>query len=99
MHSTNSSESWHVRAVAVRDYNGSLRWDVEANRDGATTLVVADSTNHGSLIDLQSEDTITAELDHAVRTHVADVLALRSVLHSLPRVETTRHRSDRLRVA
>jgi hypothetical protein len=73
---------------------------VECRRDGVTTLVTADSTNHGSLIDLQSEDTITPELDHAVHTHVADVLALRSVLHSLPRVETAlRHRSDRLRAA
>jgi hypothetical protein len=72
---------------------------VEANRDGVTTSVTADSTNHGSLIDLQSEDTITPELDHAVRTHVADVLALRSVLRQLPRIETTLHRSDRLRVA
>jgi hypothetical protein len=62
-------------------------------------VITADSTNSGSLIDLQSEDIITPELDHAVREHVGDILALRSVLSSLPRVEVTRHRSDRLRVA
>jgi hypothetical protein len=97
MHSINSSESWHCRAVAVRDHNGSLRWDVEATRDGEVIAVTADTSTAGSSIDLQSEDIITTELDHAVRTHVADVLALRSVLHSLPRIETTLHRSDRLR--
>jgi hypothetical protein len=100
--STNSAEPWRVRATSVREFNHGLRWEVQARRNGEVTIITVDTTQAGGVTDLQSEDCVgttgDATLDVEVREHIADVLALRSVLHSLPRVETTRHRSDRLRV-
>jgi hypothetical protein len=97
---TKPGEPWHCRAVAVREHNGSLRWDVEATRDGEVIAVTADTSTAGSSIDLQSEDAITPELDHAVRRHIGDIVAMRDILRQLPRTtEGPLHRSDRLRVA
>jgi hypothetical protein len=100
-----STNSWRVRAVAVREHNGgALRWTVDAWRNDEVVTITCDTTQAGGVMDLQSEyyagTTGDAALDVEVREHIADILALRSVLSSLPRVETAlRHRSDRLRAA
>jgi hypothetical protein len=94
-----AAEPWHVRATSVREHNGSLRWTIEASCGCQVATVICDSTTDGRLLDLQSESHIDPELDRECRRHVGDVMALRSVLHSLPRIEVTRHRSDRLRAA
>jgi hypothetical protein len=103
MNSTNSADTWRVRATSVREWNHGLRWEVQARRNDEVTIITCDTTRDGGVTDLQSEryvgTTGDATLDVEVRECIADVLALRSVLSSLPRIETTRHRSDRLRVA
>jgi hypothetical protein len=104
VHPINSGESWHVRATSVREHNGgALRWTVDAWRNDEVVTITCDTTPAGGVMDLQSEyyagTTGDATLDVEVREHIADIIAMRDVLRQLPRVETTLHRSDRLRVA
>jgi hypothetical protein len=97
------AEPWRIRAVGVRQFNQGLRWEVQARRNDEVTVITCDTTRDGAVTDLQSEDYVgttgDATLDVEVRECIGDVLALRSVLSSLPRVEVALHRSDRLRVA
>jgi hypothetical protein len=101
--STNSADAWRVRAVGVRQFNHGLRWEVQARRNDEVTIITADTTRDGAVTDLQSDDYVGTTgdpaLDREVCEHIADTLAMRSVLASLPRIEVTRHRSDRLRAA
>jgi hypothetical protein len=87
-------ESWRVRAVNVRECNRGLRWALEAERDGVTAAVTADTSGEGVLSDLQRDGyagtTGDAELDHEVRKHIADVFALRTVLQSLNAIDRRR---------
>jgi hypothetical protein len=97
---SNSTNSWHVRATNVGEYNGALRWTLEAWSGDQVVAVTADSSTGGRSIDVQSESYIDATLDAAVRWHVADTIAQREVLQQLDAIHGRRYgRSDRLRVA
>jgi hypothetical protein len=102
MNTTNSTESWRVRATNVREFNHGLRWEVQARRNDEVTIITADTTRDGGVTDLQSETHVgttgDATLDVEVRECIADVLAMRDVLRSFPYIERPLQRSDRLRV-
>jgi hypothetical protein len=95
--------TWRVRATEVRSHELGLRWTLEASTDDLTTTVTADTSAHGALLDLQSDGysgtTGDPVLDDQVREHIADVLALRTVLLALDQIGQARGRSDRLRWA
>jgi hypothetical protein len=96
----NTKPAWHVRATNVREYNGSLRWSLEAWQGNEVVAVTADSSTGGRSIDVQSETYMDSTLDAAVRWHVADTIAQHEVLQQLDAIHGKRYgRSDRLRVA
>jgi len=86
--------SWRVRATTVRRHDLSLRWTLEASTDDLATIVTADTTHNGRLLDLQSDGyagtTGDEALDHKVAEHISDVLALRVVLQSLDAIDRER---------
>ncbi|HSZ70218.1 MAG TPA: hypothetical protein VK756_07640 [Solirubrobacteraceae bacterium] len=88
--------TWRIRTRAVRDHGHGLRWTLYAACDDYTTIVVADSTFDGVLLDVQSDDyagtTGDAALDFEVGEHIADFLALRSALQSLDEIDRRRGR-------
>jgi hypothetical protein len=104
MDSTKAAPAWRVRPTEVREWNHGLRWSLEAQRDHVTTIVVADSTRDGSLIDLQSGNYAgtsgDAELDVEVCWLIAATVSQHTVSQQLDAIHGKRYgRSDRLRVA
>jgi hypothetical protein len=92
--SAGPSRVWRVRAVTVRGHNYGLRWTLEAATNDLTTTVTADTSHEGAVFDLQCDGYVgttgDAELDYEVRQHIADVLALRTVLQSLNSIDRRR---------
>jgi hypothetical protein len=102
MDSINSANTWRVRAIGVQEFNHSLRWEVEAWNDQVTTIITADSTRGGNLIDIQSENYVgttgDSTLDVEARTVIADTVAQHTVMRQLDAISGKRlGRSDRLR--
>jgi hypothetical protein len=86
--------SWHVRPIGVREHDGSLRWTLAADTDELTVTVTADTSESGTLFDLQSGDyagtTGDPRLDHEVERAIRGVIASRAVARELDTIRRGR---------
>lgn len=85
---------WHVEIRDVRRCNGTLRWTLLASTPDLETLVHADTTERGTLLDLQSDEYVGTsgdeELDHLVAQTIHWAIAARHSLQQFDELDRQR---------
>jgi hypothetical protein len=95
--------TWTARVRDVRRHAGGLRWTLLASTADLETVVYVDTTERGSVLDIQSDGYVgwsgDEQLDELVCEQIADCLTKRGIHRTLDRIEGRRPtRSDRVRL-